>query len=68
MSDETQVNVPVGEASVVVAVAAPHRVAAFEACRFLMDRLKNEVPIFKRETLRGQGGGRWVGDLPKAPE
>ncbi|HLQ37447.1 MAG TPA: molybdopterin converting factor subunit 1 [Planctomycetota bacterium] len=58
-------DVPVGEASVVVVVSAPHRGPAFDATRFLMDRLKNEVPIFKHERLRdGSGGGRWVGNLP----
>lgn len=62
-------DVPVGEASVVVVVAAPHRAPAFDACRFLMDRLKNEVPIFKRERLAGhRAGERWVGDLPKPAE
>jgi molybdopterin synthase catalytic subunit len=57
--------VPVGEASVLVVVAAPHREPAFDACRFLMDRLKNEVPIFKRERLRDGGAERWVGELPR---
>jgi molybdopterin synthase catalytic subunit len=57
--------VPVGEASVVVVVASPHRGPAFDACRFLMDRLKNEVPIWKREQLRDGGVLRWVGDLPR---
>ena len=57
--------VPVGEASVVVVVASPHRGPAFDACRFLMDRLKNEVPIWKREKLKDGDGERWVGDLPK---
>jgi molybdopterin synthase catalytic subunit len=41
--------VPPGEASVLVQVACPHRAAAFEACRFLIDRLKAEAPIWKRE-------------------
>lgn len=41
--------VPVGEASVVVAVGAAHRAEAFDACRFLIDRLKSEVPIWKSE-------------------
>jgi molybdopterin synthase catalytic subunit len=58
--------VPVGEASVLVVIAAPHREPAFAACRFLMDRLKNEVPIFKRERLHG-GRERWIGDLPQQP-
>lgn len=56
--------VPIGEASVVVVVASPHRGPAFDACRFLMDRLKNEVPIWKSEQLADGGGTRWVGELP----
>lgn len=58
--------VPVGEASVVVVVASAHRGPAFDACRFLMDRLKNEVPIWKREKLKDGDGERWIGDLPKS--
>ena len=59
-------DVPVGEASVVVVVAAPHRAPAFEACRELMDRLKAEVPIFKKEWFDDpEGGSRWVGELPR---
>lgn len=58
-------DVPVGEASVVVVTASPHRGPAFDACRFLIDRLKNEVPIWKREQLRDAEGTRWVGDLPR---
>ena len=57
--------VPVGEASVIVVVASAHRGPAFEACRFLMDRLKDEVPIWKREKLCDGAGERWIGDLPK---
>ncbi|MBI5852665.1 MAG: molybdenum cofactor biosynthesis protein MoaE, partial [Planctomycetes bacterium] len=58
--------VPIGEASVIVVVGAPHRGPAFDACREIMDRLKNEVPIFKREELDAPGGGsRWVGELPR---
>lgn len=57
--------VPVGEASVVVVVASPHRGPAFDACRFLMDRLKAEAPIWKLERLQGGEGGRWVGSLPE---
>ena len=56
--------VPVGETSVLVVVSAPHREPAFEACRFLMDHLKAEVPIFKKELLAEGGESRWVGDLP----
>lgn len=58
--------VPVGDASIVVVVSSAHRGPAFDACRFLMDRLKNEVPIFKREQLAGDGGSRWVGELPRS--
>lgn len=57
--------VPVGEASIVVVVSSAHRGPAFDACRFLMDRLKNEAPIFKRERLAEGGGSRWVGELPR---
>lgn len=60
--------VPLGETAVLVVVAAPHRAAAFDACRFLMDRLKSEVPIFKRETLAKGKGERWIGELPKQPD
>lgn len=55
--------VPIGEASVLIAVASAHRGPAFAACAEVMDRIKKEVPIFKRETLRS-GDQRWVGDLP----
>ena len=60
--------VSVGEASVLVVVAAEHRAPAFDACRFLMDRVKAQVPIFKQEELReGDGDTRWVGELPGGP-
>ena len=55
-----------GEISVVVAVSSPHRRAAFEACQWIMDTLKERVPIWKRETWT-DGGGEWVHpglDLP----
>ncbi len=57
--------VPVGETCVLVVVAAEHRGPAFDACRYLMDRVKAEVPIWKRETLLGSGDQRWVGELPR---
>jgi molybdopterin synthase catalytic subunit len=41
--------VPMGAASVLVQVACPHRDKAFEACRFLIDRLKTDAPVWKRE-------------------
>jgi molybdopterin synthase catalytic subunit len=49
----------VGEASVVVAVSAGHRAEAFEACRHGIERLKADVPIWKKESL-DSGDGRWV--------
>ena len=49
----------IGEASVVVAASAPHRPEAFEACRAAIDRLKERVPIWKRE--QGPDGVDWVG-------
>lgn len=45
--------VPVGEASVVIAVASAHRQAAYEASRSALERLKREVPIWKRERYAG---------------
>ena len=51
--------VPVGEASVVIAVSAAHRVAAFEACHWAIDRLKEVVPIWKKEHF--EGGEVWIG-------
>ncbi len=50
--------VPVGEASVVIAVSAPHRSDAFAACRFIIERVKTEVPIWKKEYY--EGGAIWV--------
>jgi molybdopterin synthase catalytic subunit len=47
-----------GEASVVIAVAAPHRGPAFEACRYAIDRLKETVPVWKKEV--GPDGAYWV--------
>jgi len=49
----------VGEASIVIACASPHRGEAFEACRAIIDRFKQTVPIWKKE--RGPGGEEWVG-------
>jgi molybdopterin synthase catalytic subunit len=48
-----------GEISVVVAVSCPHRSEAFEACRWLIDTLKEVVPIWKRETW-ADGTEEWV--------
>jgi molybdopterin synthase catalytic subunit len=48
-----------GEVSVVVAVSCPHRHQAFEACRWLIDTLKEVVPIWKKETWE-DGKEEWV--------
>lgn len=48
----------VGEISVVVAVSAPHRREAFEACRYAIDRVKSVVPIWKKEIY--EDGLAWV--------
>ncbi|HET7591092.1 MAG TPA: MoaD family protein [Solirubrobacterales bacterium] len=56
--------VPRGEPSVVVAVAAAHRGPAFEAAREVIDRIKAEAPIWKREVEGGEA--RWVeGERPE---
>jgi molybdopterin synthase catalytic subunit len=49
--------VDTGEPSVVIAVSAPHRSEAFDACRYLIDALKSSVPIWKRE--HWPGGSEW---------
>jgi molybdopterin synthase catalytic subunit len=54
----------VTEVSVAVAVSAPHRAAAFEACRFVIDSVKELVPIWKRENSP-DGTSDWV--HPEAP-
>ena len=50
----------IGDAAVVVAVAAVHRAEAFDACRALIDELKATVPIWKHQ-LFADGGEEWVG-------
>lgn len=52
--------VATGEVSVAIAVAAPHRSAAFDACRFVIDQTKERVPVWKKERLAA-GSERWVG-------
>lgn len=51
--------VEIGELSVAIAVSAAHRAEAFAACRFAIDRLKEIVPIWKKEYFAG--GEIWVG-------
>jgi molybdopterin synthase catalytic subunit len=49
----------VGDIAVVIAAAAPHRQEAFAACRAMIDRLKDRVPIWKKE--RTADGSEWIG-------
>ena len=55
----------IGELSVVAAVAAAHRTAAFEACRFVIDQLKARVPIWKKEFF--EGGEVWIEGAGESP-
>jgi molybdopterin synthase catalytic subunit len=48
----------IGEASVIVVVATPHRAEAFDACRYIIDTLKKTVPIWKKEVATS--GEEWV--------
>lgn len=50
--------VDIGQISLVVAVASPHRKEAFLACHQIVDRLKETVPIWKKEFF--EDGSRWV--------
>jgi len=49
---------PIGEVSIVIAAASPHRVEAFQACRYAIERIKQIAPIWKREVF--EGGEAWV--------
>lgn len=53
----------VGEASVAVVASAPHREEAFRACRAAIDRIKETVPIWKKE-IRPDGAEEWVVPTP----
>lgn len=52
----------IGEAAVIIAVSAPHRAAAFDACRYCIDTLKETVPIWKKEIF--EDGEVWVAAHP----
>jgi molybdopterin synthase catalytic subunit len=49
----------VSESSVVIVITSPHRRVAFEACHYAIDRLKQTVPIWKKEVF--EDGEEWVG-------
>jgi len=53
---------PIGEVPVVIAVSTPHRSAGFEACQFIIDTLKQTVPIWKKEYFKD--GEVWVAAHP----
>lgn len=48
-----------GDRIVLVATASPHRAAALDACAYLIDRLKTDVPLWKKEVL-ADGSHRWI--------
>jgi molybdopterin synthase catalytic subunit len=51
--------IPVGEASIAIAAAAPHRDAAFAACRYVIEEVKKRLPIWKKE-MHADGTTTWV--------
>ncbi|MGD9906561.1 MAG: molybdenum cofactor biosynthesis protein MoaE [Vicinamibacterales bacterium] len=56
----------IGEASVVIAVATPHRADAFAACRYAIERIKQIVPIWKHEHF--EGGEVWIEGATADPD
>lgn len=52
----------IGDYAVIIAAASPHRAEAFAACRALIERLKQDVPIWKKEF--GEDGAHWIGMGP----
>jgi molybdopterin synthase catalytic subunit len=55
----------VGEISLVVAIGAPHRKEAIKACEYAVNRIKEIVPIWKKETF--EGGSVWIGSQTGKP-
>jgi molybdopterin synthase catalytic subunit len=56
----------IGEASVAIAVASPHRAAAFEASRYVIEEIKKRLPVWKREAY-ADGSDAWVGGASEGP-
>jgi molybdopterin synthase catalytic subunit len=52
----------IGETAVVIAVGSPHRLEAFQACQYAIDRIKEIVPIWKKEYY--QDSSSWIGHPP----
>jgi molybdopterin synthase catalytic subunit len=50
----------VGDAAVVIAVAAPHRAEAFEVCRAVIEAIKTDLPVWKRQ-VEADGTAKWLG-------
>ncbi len=55
----------IGEASVVIALSTGHRAAAFDACRYAIDRIKEILPVWKKEVW--EGGEEWIEEGPGHP-
>jgi molybdopterin synthase catalytic subunit len=56
----------IGEASILIAAASPHRASAFAACRYTIERVKQAVPIWKREHF--DGGDVWLEGATADPD
>jgi molybdopterin synthase catalytic subunit len=56
----------IGEASVMIAVASPHRADAFSACRYVIERVKQIAPIWKHEFF--EGGDIWIEGATADPD
>ena len=56
----------IGEASVAIAAASPHRADAFAACRYAIERVKQIVPIWKHEYF--EGGDVWIEGATADPD
>jgi molybdopterin synthase catalytic subunit len=58
--------VELGEPSVVIAASSPHRAEAFAACRYVIERIKQVAPVWKREFF--EGGDSWVEGATARPD
>ena len=58
--------VELGEASVVIAASSPHRAEAFAACRYVIERIKQVAPVWKREFF--EGGDSWIEGATARPD
>ena len=59
MRENRKQTMEIGETAVVIAVSSAHRAEAFEGCRHAIERIKQSVPIWKKEV--GPEGQEWVG-------